>query len=57
MLARSTFFLSYEMEVKDKDDTVKLAKVGGTDAVKACFEQVKAKFDAKEVGDFEGLRP
>ena len=48
VLARSAFFFSYEMEVKDKGDTVKLAKVGGTDAVKACFEEVKAQFDAKE---------
>ena len=57
VLARSAFFFSYEMEVKDKeDDTVKLAKVGGTDAVKACFEQVKAKFDAKE-GEYLSQKP
>ena len=47
VMARSTFFFSYQMEVKDGDDTMKLAKFGGTDAVKACFEQTKAKFDAK----------
>ena len=56
VLARSAFFFSYEMEVTEEDDSVKLAKYGGTDAVKKCFEQVKAKFDAKE-GEYLSQRP